>query len=133
MSEEQQPQEEQPKENPDEMKFFEELNLSDFKSGKIEKEALKEKLFKLRFGKLSNEDLDKILEEIKLMKDGAVSIFSCIIFLKKMIDAGTKEKFQRIVIREVMDLFRVRDPDDYNRKKRPYSDKEKNRYAKMIN
>ena len=88
MSEEQQPQEEQPKENPDEMKFFEELNLSDFqeyedlfkafcdfKSGKIEKEALKEKLFELRFRKLSDEDLDKILEETELMKDGAVSIF----------------------------------------------------------
>ena len=146
MNEEQQPQEEQPKENPDEMKFFEELNLSDFqeyedlfkafcdfKSGKIEKEALKEKLFELRFRKLSDEDLDKILEETELMKDGAVSIFSCIIFLKKMIDAGTKEKFQRIVKREGMGLFRVRDPDDYNRKKRPYSDKEKNRYAKMIN
>ena len=146
MSEEQQPQEEQPKENPDEMKFFEELNLSDFqeyedlfkafcdfKSGKIEKEALKEKLFELRFRKLSDEDLDKILEETELMKDGAVSIFSCIIFLKKMIDAGTKEKFQRIVKREGMGLFRVRDPDDYNRKKRPYSAQEKNRYAKMIN
>ena len=52
------------------MKFFEELNLSDFKSGKIEKEALKEKLFELRFIKLSHEDLDKILEEIELMKDG---------------------------------------------------------------
>ena len=51
MSEEQQPQEEQPKENPDEMKFFEEINLSDFKSSKIEKEALKEKLFELRFRK----------------------------------------------------------------------------------
>ena len=52
------------------------------------------------------------------MKDGAISIFSCIIFLKKMIDAGTKEKFQRIVKREGMGLFRVRDPDDYNRKKK---------------
>ena len=30
------------------MKLFEDLNLSDFKSGKIEKKALKEKLFKLR-------------------------------------------------------------------------------------
>ena len=99
------------------MKFFEEINLSDFKSSKIEKEALKEKLFELRFIKLSDEDLDKILEEIKLMKDGAVSIFGCIIFLKKMIDAGTKEKFQRIVEREGICLFRVRDPDDYNRKK----------------
>ena len=133
MSEEQQPKEEQPKENPDEMKFFEELNLSDFKSDKIEKEVLKEKLFELRFIKLSDEDLDKILEEIELMKDGGISIFSCIIFLKKMIDAGNKEKFQRIVKREGMGLFRVRDPDDYNRKKRPYSDKEKNRYVKMIN
>ena len=105
------------------MKFFEEINLSDFKSSKIEKEALKEKLFELRFIKLSDEDLDKILEEIKLMKDGAVSI----IFLKKMIYSGTKEKFQRIVKRE------GRDSNDYNRKKRPYSAQEKNRYANMIN
>ena len=103
------------------MKFFEEINLSDFKSSKTEKEALKEKLFELRFCKLSYEDLDKISEEIELMKDGAVSIFSCIIFLKKMIDVETKEKFQRIVKREGMDLFRARNPDDYNRKKRPYS------------
>ena len=104
MSEEQQPQEEQPKENPDETKFFE-----------------------LIFRKLSDDDLDKILEEIELMKDGAVSIFSCIIFLKKMIYSGTKEKFQRIVKRE------GRDSNDYNRKKRPYSAQEKNRYGKMIN
>ena len=137
---------EQPKENPDEMKFIEELNLTDFqeyedlfkvfcdfKSGKIEKEALKEKLFELRFRKLSDEDLDKILEETELTKDGAVSIFSCIIFLKRMIDAGTKEKFQRIVKKEGMGLFRVYDPENINRKKRPYSDAEKNRYAQMIN
>ena len=139
-------EEEQPKENPDELKFIEELHLQDFqeyedlfkafcdyKSGKLEKEALKEKLFELRFRKLSDEDLDKILEETELTKDGAISIFSCIIFLKRIIDAGTKEKFQRIVKREGMGLFRVYDPDSYNRKKRPYSDKEKNRYAKMIN
>ena len=61
------------------------------------------------------------------MKDGAVSMFSCIIFLKKMIYSGSKEKFQRIVKRE------GRDSDDYNRKKRPYSAQEKNRYANMIN
>ena len=139
-------QEEQPKENPDEMKFIEELNLQDFqeyedlfkvfcdfKSGKIEKEALKEKLFELRFRKLSDEDLDKILEETELVKDGVVSIFSCIIFLKRMIDAGTKEKFQRIVKKEGMGLFRVHDPENINRKKRPYFDTEKNRYAQMIN
>ena len=139
-------EEEQPQENPDEMKFFEELQLQDFqeyedlfkvfcdfKAGKVEKEALKEKLFELRFRKLSDEDLDKIIEETELTKDGAISIFSCIIFLKKMIDAGTKEKFQRIVKREGMGLFRIHDPDSINRKKRPYSDKEKNRYAKMIN
>ena len=139
-------EEEQPKENPDEMKFFEELQLQDFqeyedlfkvfcdfKSGKVEKEALKEKLFELRFRKISDEDLDKILEETELTKDGAISIFNCIIFLKKMIDAGTKEKLQRIVKREGMGLFRIHDPDSINRKKRPYSDKEKNRYAKMIN
>ena len=139
-------EEEQPKENPDEMKFIEELNLQDFqeyedlfkaicdyKAGNLEKAALKEKLFELRFRKLSDEDLDKILEETELIKDGAISIFSCIIFLKKIIDAGTKEKFQRIVKREGMGLFRVYDPDSYGRKKRPYSDAEKNRYAKMIN
>ena len=145
MSEEQANQE-QPKENPDEIKFFEELNLQDFqeyedlfkvfcdyKAGKIEKPALKEKLFELRFRKLSEEDMDRIFSETELMKDGALSIFSCIIFLKKLIDAGTKEKFQRIVKREGMGLFRVYDPENYKRKKRPYSDAEKNRYAKMIN
>ena len=145
MSEEQANQE-QPKENPDEIKFFEELNLQDFqeyedlfkvfcdyKAGKLEKPALKEKLFELRFRKLSEEDMDRIFSETELMKDGALSIFSCIIFLKKLIDAGTKEKFQRIVKREGMGLFRVYDPENYKRKKRPYSDAEKNRYAKMIN
>ena len=146
MSEEQQQNPEQPQENPDELKFIEELNLQDFqeyedlfkvfcdfKSGKIEKQALKEKLFELRFRKLSDEDLDKIIEETELTKDGAISIFSCIIFLKKIIDAGTKEKFQRIVKKEGMGLFRVHDPEDYSRKKRPYCNKEKNRYAKIIN
>ena len=130
--------EEQPQENPDEMQYIEELNLQDFqeyedlfkafcdfKSGKIEKEVLKEKLFELRFRKLSDEDLDKILEETDLMKDGAVSIFNCIIFLKKMIDAGTKEKFQRIVKKEGMGLFRVHDPEDINRKKGLFSTQKK--------
>ena len=143
---EEQANQEQPKENPDEIKFIEELNLQDFqeyedlfklfcdyKAGKVEKPKLKEKLFELRFRKLSDEDMDKIFSETELMKDGALSIFSCIIFLKKIIDAGTKEKFQRIVKREGMGLFRVYDPDNYKRKKRPYSDKEKNRYAKLIN
>ena len=134
------------KENPDDLKFFEELQLDDFqeyeslfkvvcdyKAGKVEKQALKEKLFELRFRKLSDEDLDRILEETEFMKDGAISIFNCIIFLKKIIDAGTKEKFQRIVKREGMGLFRVVDYESKKRKKRQYSDKEKNRYAKLIN
>ena len=142
--EENQPQE--PKENPDEIKYMEELNLHDFqeyedifkvfcdfKSGKIEKEALKEKLFELKFRTLSDEDLDKIIEETDLMKDGAISIFSCIIFLKKLIDAGTKAKLQRIVKKEGAGLFKVYDPEDYTRKKRPYTETEKNRYAQMIN
>ena len=134
------------KENPDDLKFFEELQLDDFqeyeslfkvvcdyKAGKVEKQALKEKLFELRFRKLSDEDLDRILEETEFMKDGAISIFSCIIFLKKIIDAGTKEKFQRIVKKEGMGLFRIVDMESKLRKKRPYCDKEKNRYAKLIN
>ena len=134
------------KENPDDLKFFEELQLDDFqeyeslfkvvcdyKAGKVEKQALKEKLFELRFRKLSDEDLDRILDETEFMKDGAISIFNCIIFLKKIIDAGTKEKFQRIVKREGMGLFRVVDYESKKRKKRQYSDKEKNRYAKLIN
>ena len=133
-------------ENENDLKFFEELQLDDFqeyedlfkvvcdyKAGKVEKQALKEKLFELRFRKLSDEDLDKILEETEFMKDGAISIFSCIIFLKKIIDAGTKEKFQRIVKKEGMGLFRIVDKESKARKKRPYCDKEKNRYAKLIN
>ena len=67
------------------------------------------------------------------MKDGIISIFNCIIFLKKIIDAGTKEKFRLIVKREGMGLFRIVDKESKDRKKRPYSDKEKNRYAKLIN
>ena len=137
---------EEPKENPDELKFFEELHLEDFqeyedlfkvvcdyKAGKVEKQALKEKLFELRFRKLSDEDLDRILEETEFTKDGAVSIFNCIIFLKKIIDAGTKEKFQRIVKKEGMGLFRVVDYESRQRRKRQFSDKEKNRYANLIN
>ena len=139
-------EEEKQKENPDEIKFFEELHLEDFqdyedlfkvvcdyKSGKVEKQALKEELFKLRFRKLSDEDLDRILEETEFTKDGAISIFNCIIFLKKIIDAGTKEKFQRIVKKEGMGLFRVLDYESTRRRKRQYCDKEKNRYAKLIN
>ena len=136
MSEEEQNQDQQ---NPDELKFFEELNLSDFqeyedifkafcdyKAGKIEKAALKEKLFELRIRNISDEDFDKIVEETELIKDGAISIFNCIIFLKRIIDAGTKEKLQRIVKKEGMGLFRIRDPEDINRKKRPYTDIEQN-------
>ena len=143
MSEEEQIQEQQKQE---EMKFFEELNLSDFqeyedifkafcdfKSGKIEKASLKEKLFELRIRNLSDEDFDKIIEETELIKDGSISIFNCIIFLKRIIDAGTKEKFQRIVKKEGMGLFRVYDPENISRKKRPYTDTEKNRYAQIIN
>ena len=137
---------EEKKENPDELKFAEELHLEDFqeyedlfkvvcdyKAGKVDKQALKEKLFELRFRKLSDEDLDRILEETEFTKDGAISIFSCIIFLKKIIDAGTKEKFQRVYKREGMGLFRILDKNRYQRRRRPYSDNEKNRYAKIIN
>ena len=140
----QESQEDKPKE--EDLKFFEELKLDDFqeyedlfkvvcdfKAGKVDKQALKEKLFELRFRKLSDEDLDRILEETDFMKDGAISIFNCIIFLKKIIDAGTKEKFQRIVKKEGMGLFRITDYQSSQRRKRNYCDKEKNRYAKLIN
>ena len=138
--------EEQKEENPDDMKFFDELHLEDFqdyedlfsvvtdyKNGKVDKAALKEKLFELRFRKLSDEDLDKILAETEFLKDGKVSVFNCLIFLKKIIDAGTKEKLSRFSKRSGSGLFRERDPANYKRKARPYSDSEKNKYAKMIN
>ena len=133
-------------EDKDEMQFYEELGLEDFqeyedlfrvvgqyKKGEVTRDALKEKLFELRFRKLSDEDLDRIVGETEFTKDGLVSIFNCIIFLKKIIDAGTKEKFQRIVKREGMGLFRVLDRANYKRRARPYSDKERNKYAKIIN
>ena len=133
-------------EKKDDFEFFDELGLDDFqeyedlfkvvgeyKQGKVTRDALKEKLFELRFRKLSDEDLDRIVGETEFTKDGLVSIFNCIIFLKKIIDAGTKEKFQRIKKREGMGLFRVLDRANYKRKARPYSDKEKNKYAKLIN
>ena len=47
--------------------------------------------------------------ETEFTKDSLVSIFNCIIFLKKIIDADTKEKFQRIVKREGLGLFCVLD------------------------
>ena len=133
-------------EKKDDLEFIDELGLEDFqeyeelfkvvgeyKQGKVTRDALKEKLFELRFRKLSDEDLDRIVGETEFTKDGVVSIFNCIIFLKKIIDAGTKEKFQRIKKREGMGLFRVLDKSNYKRKARPYSDKEKNKYAKLIN
>ena len=136
-------EEEQPK---DDLEFIDELGLEDFqeyedlfrvvgeyKQGKVSRDQLKEKLFELRFRKLSDEDLDRIVGETEFTKDGLVSIFNCIIFLKKIIDAGTKEKFQRIKKREGMGLFRVLDRANYKRKARPYSDKEKSKYAKLIN
>ena len=133
-------------EKKDDLEFLDELGLEDFqeyeelfkvvgeyKQGKVTRDALKEKLFELRFRKLSDEDLDRIVGETEFTKDGLVSIYNCIIFLKKIIDAGTKEKFQRIKKREGMGLFRVLDKSNYKRKARPYSDKEKNKYAKLIN
>ena len=146
MTEEIQKVEEVKEEDPNELKFLEELHLEDFqeyedlfkvvcdyKAGKVDRQALKEKLFELRFRKLTDEDLDRIMEETEFTKDGAISIFNCIIFLKKIIDAGTKEKFQRITKREGMGLFRVIDYESKKRKARQFSDKEKNRYAKLIN
>ena len=133
-------------EKKDDFEFIDELGLEDFqeyedlfivvgkyKKGEVTRDELKEKLFELRFRKLSDEDLDRIVGETEFTKDGLVSIFNCIIFLKKIIDAGTKEKFQRIKKREGMGLFRVLDKSNYKRKARPYSDKEKNKYAKIIN
>ena len=133
-------------ENKDDLEFFDELHLEDFqdyedliamvtdyKDGKVDKAKLKEKLFELRFRKLSDADLDKIVGETDFFKDGKISIFNIIIFLKKLIDAGTKEKLSRIKKRKGDGLFRVKDPANYKRKARPYSDDEKNRYAKMIN
>ena len=133
-------------EKKDDLEFIDELGLEDFqeyedlfiivgkyKKGEVTRDELKEKLFELRFRKLSDEDLDRIVGETEFTKDGLVSIFNCIIFLKKIIDTGTKEKFQRIKKREGMGLFRVLDKSNYKRKARPYSDKEKNKYAKIIN
>ena len=134
-------------EEKDDYKYFDELGLEDYqeyedlfkvvgqyKKGQVTRDALKEKLFELRFRKLSDEDLDRIVGETEFFtKDGSVSIFNCIIFLKKIIDAGTKEKFQRITKREGMGLFRVLDRANYKRRARPYSDKERNKYAKIIN
>ena len=133
-------------EKKDDLEFIDELGLEDFqeyedlfivvgkyKKGEVTRDELKEKLFELRFRKLSDEDLDRIVGETEFTKDGLVSIFNCIIFLKKIIDTGTKEKFQRIKKREGMGLFRVLDKSNYKRKARPYSDKEKNKYAKLIN
>ena len=134
-------------EEKDDYKYFDELGLEDYqeyedlfkvvgqyKKGQVTRDALKEKLFELRFRKLSDEDLDRIVGETEFFtKDGYVSIFNCIIFLKKIIDAGTKEKFQRITKREGMGLFRVLDRANYKRRARPYSDKERNKYAKIIN
>ena len=77
--------------------------------------------------------MEKIFSETELMKDGLLSIFSFIIFLKKLICAETNQKFQQMAKREGMGLFRVYDPGNYKRKKRSYSDKEKNLYAKTIN
>ena len=74
---------------------------------------------------MSDEDLDCILEETEFTKDGTISIFNCIIFLKKIIDAGSKEKFQRIVNKEGMGLFHVVDYESRQRRKREFSDKEK--------
>ena len=110
-------------EEKDDYQFFDELGLEDYqeyedlfkivglyKQGKATRDQLKEKLFELRFRKLSDADLDKIVGETEFTtKDGLVSIFNCIIFLKKIINAGTKEKFQRIVKREGMGLFGVLD------------------------
>ena len=134
-------------EEKDDFQFYEELGLDDFqeyedlfrvvgqyKKGEVTRDALKEKLFELRFRKLSDEDLDRIVKETEFTTpEGFISIFNCIIFLKKIIDAGTKEKFQRITKREGMGLFRVTDRANYKRRARPYSDKERNKYAKIIN
>ena len=133
-------------EKKDDFEFFDELGLDDFqeyedlfkvvgeyKQGKVTRDALKEKLFELRFRKLSDEDLDRIVGEAEFLKDGQVSIFNCIIFLKKIIDAGTKEKFQRIKKREGMGLFRVLDRANYKRRAKPYCDRDKNKFAKIIN
>ena len=50
-----------------------------------------------------------------------------------MIDAGTKEKYLKILKREGIGLFFVLDSDKYRRKARPYCGKEKYEYAKIIN
>ncbi len=132
--------------SPDDSKFFEELKLenyteyeeifkifAEYKAGKANIDQVHEKLFELRFRQLKKDDLKKILDETDLTPNGYVSVFNCIILLKKLIDAGTKEKLQRIEKRKGNGLFRMLDPNNYKRKARPYSDREKNKYAKLIN
>ena len=84
-------------EEKDDFQFYEELGLDDFqeyedlfrvvgqyKKGEVTRDALKEKLFELRFRKLSDEDLDRIVKETEFTTpEGFISIFNCIIFLKK--------------------------------------------------
>ena len=107
--------------------------VGDYQQGKVERDQLKLKLFELRFRNLSDEDLDKIIGETELIKDGNVSIFNCIIFLKKMIDLGTKEKFQRIKKGNGLGLFRIIDKQYERKKPNTFCQKERDIYSEIIN
>ena len=82
-----------------------------YKLGKIDREFFKSRLFELGFNRLTDEELDIIVEETQFVRDGAVSIFGILIFLKRLIEAGTTDKLTRVVGKDGTGLIRAIDPN----------------------
>ena len=82
-----------------------------YKLGKIDREFFKGRLFELGFNKLTDEELDTIVEETQFIRDGAISIFGILIFLKRLIDSGTNDKLTRVIGKDGTGLIRAIDPN----------------------
>ena len=97
----------------DQLKEYDEIIrlLCHYKLGKIDREFFKGRLFELGFNKLTDEELDIIVEETQFVRDGAVSIFGILIFLKRLIETGTNDKLTRVIGKDGTGLIRSIDPN----------------------
>ena len=106
-----------------------------YKTGKIDREFFKERLFVIGLRKLSDEDLDQIVDDAALITDNAIDLIGIITFIKRMIEAGTGERFLSFANGPNIGIFRTfsHQYQPFLFEARPFNEAEVNTYALQIN
>ena len=106
-----------------------------YKHRKIDKEFFKERLFVIGIRNLSDEVIDEISNETQFIRDGAISIFGIIRFMKRIIEAGSPNRFLSIVNGPSIGLMHVLPVEvvPFFFQPREYSEMERDVYSNLIN